>query len=424
MRTLCLSLAIATLGCASRGSVQPRVERRVEQDRSCFEKRQPTRRGIDLQGLAVGPSSLPGLILLRKTVVQVNDHYYEPSRIHPERMLRAIVDAWVAASNGELRLEGDSLVVNGAMKTVPRADTIWQIPLALQDVGRFLSQRLPPENPLTRGAFAEYVATNAMLSTLDWQSWLAPPGVPVFLQVQMEDPEGRRLPEPVKTLDGGALYLRPGRTLSGPGDASREKLQQAPAAGVLLDLRRNSGGRLEDAESLLELLIRSGTMVTYNGRDFSRRKDAHDDGLPSERVKMVVLVDRFTASAGEIVAGALRFADRALIVGEPTFGAGLVQEVYELDRTAKSPHLMLSAAEVLLPGDRAFDGLGVGPDVLLSSAAGARTCPPLGAPTVTIPANAAEPDQAVAIAEQILRAATGPSRAELLRAATAIAAGR
>ena len=101
--------------------------------------------------------------------------------------------------------------------------------------------------------------------------------------------------------------------------------------GLLLDLRENPGGLLSQAVDVCDRLLAKGqTIVTQRGRAYPDQNYAATHGNGGKTFPIVVLVNRDTASAAEIVSGALQDHDRALIVGETTFGKGLVQTVYNL----------------------------------------------------------------------------------------------
>jgi len=131
--------------------------------------------------------------------------------------------------------------------------------------------------------------------------------------------------------------------------------------GVLLDLRRNPGGLLEEAVRLADLFLDSGVIVTTRGRgggEISRYEARSRGTLP--RVPVVVLVDGASASAAEIVAGALQDRGRALVVGTPTFGKGSVQSLIPLGEGAG---LKLTVARYHTPAGRSIEEDGIHPDV-------------------------------------------------------------
>ena len=101
--------------------------------------------------------------------------------------------------------------------------------------------------------------------------------------------------------------------------------------GLVLDLRENPGGLLSQAVDVCDHLLSKGqTIVSQRGRAYSDQNYVATHGNDGKTFPIVVLVNRDTASAAEIVSGALQDHDRALIVGETTFGKGLVQTVYNL----------------------------------------------------------------------------------------------
>ena len=105
--------------------------------------------------------------------------------------------------------------------------------------------------------------------------------------------------------------------------------------GLLLDLRENPGGLLSQAVDVCDHLLAKGqTIVSQRGRAYSDQNYTATHGNGGKTFPIVVLVDRNTASAAEIVSGALQDHDRALIVGETTFGKGLVQTVYNLSENS------------------------------------------------------------------------------------------
>jgi carboxyl-terminal processing protease len=111
-----------------------------------------------------------------------------------------------------------------------------------------------------------------------------------------------------------------------------EQLRRSGARGLVLDLRDNGGGIVEQSLAVTGLFLRQGQeIVRVRGRG-ARDEVAVTEEAPVEpALPLVVLTDESSASASEIVAGALQDHDRALVVGQPTFGKGLVQSVFPLD---------------------------------------------------------------------------------------------
>ncbi|MCA9552828.1 MAG: PDZ domain-containing protein [Myxococcales bacterium] len=136
--------------------------------------------------------------------------------------------------------------------------------------------------------------------------------------------------------------------------------------GVVLDLRNNPGGLLEQAIRVSDKFLTSGDIVTTVGYGNKLRepKRARWQGTEST-LPVAVLVNKGSASASEIVAGALKNLDRAVIIGERSFGKGSVQVLYDF---ADNSALKLTIAQYLTPGGISIQNEGVTPDVALSPA--------------------------------------------------------
>jgi carboxyl-terminal processing protease len=161
--------------------------------------------------------------------------------------------------------------------------------------------------------------------------------------------------------------IRVGAFTSGTGREVRAAVTGSPSGrpggGVLLDLRGNPGGLLDEAVETASAFLAGGPVVTYEprGRPVQRRTvTAPGDA----ETPLVVLVDAGTASAAEIVAGSLRDRDRAVIVGSRTYGKGSVQEPLKL---ADGSVIELTVGRYRTPGGRSLDGVGIEPDVAVSA---------------------------------------------------------
>lgn len=132
-------------------------------------------------------------------------------------------------------------------------------------------------------------------------------------------------------------------------------------AGVLLDLRGNPGGEVDEALVVADLFVGSGLLTRTRGRGgrILREERAHAVGTDTT-TPLVVLQDRHSASAAELLAAALRDHGRATIVGEQSYGKGTVQEVMGLQDGSL---LTLTVARYFSPKDRVIHGQGVTPDV-------------------------------------------------------------
>jgi carboxyl-terminal processing protease len=134
-------------------------------------------------------------------------------------------------------------------------------------------------------------------------------------------------------------------------------------AGFVLDLRDNPGGLLDQAVKVADFWLSDGLIVYTQGRVESQRQEfraRRDDEGPS--YPMVVLVNAGSASASEIVAGALQDQKRALLLGAGTFGKGSVQTVYPLE---DGSGLRLTTALYYTPSGRSIQAVGIEPDIVV-----------------------------------------------------------
>lgn len=134
--------------------------------------------------------------------------------------------------------------------------------------------------------------------------------------------------------------------------------------GLVLDLRSNPGGLLDQAVQVADIFLKSGVIVTTRGR----RDEVENagGGYNESDFPMVVLIDGDSASASEIVAGALQDHQRAVVVGQPSFGKGSVQTIFELPGERA---LKLTIARYYTPAGRSIQNVGIIPDVWLQPVA-------------------------------------------------------
>jgi carboxyl-terminal processing protease len=149
-------------------------------------------------------------------------------------------------------------------------------------------------------------------------------------------------------------------------EAARD-LVRRHATALVLDLRGDPGGLLSEAVETASAFLDGGAVVTYTRRDeLAQRLDA--GGRGDTTTPLVVLVDGSTASAAEVVAGALQDRGRAVVVGSRTFGKGTVQEPHRL---ADGSSLALTVARYTLPSGRSVEGVGIEPDIQVLDGAAA-----------------------------------------------------
>ena len=138
--------------------------------------------------------------------------------------------------------------------------------------------------------------------------------------------------------------------------------------GLVLDLRNNPGGVLDSAVDVSDLFLDAGVIVTADGRTVDSRftRSAHRGDI-LDGAAMVVVVNKGSASAAEIVAGALQDHNRALIVGTETFGKGLVQTVVPL---SKGRAIKLTTSRYYTPSGDSIHDVGITPDVFVEDTPG------------------------------------------------------
>lgn len=158
------------------------------------------------------------------------------------------------------------------------------------------------------------------------------------------------------------LYLRVTNFDKNVVDSASKELKRYPnVKGVILDLRNNPGGLLSQAIGLVNLFVDKGVIVSQKGRIASENQEYKAEAKNKiSNVPLVVLVNGGSASASEIVSGALQDLKRAVIVGENTFGKGSVQQIIPINKTEA---LRLTIARYYLPSGRTIQAIGVKPDI-------------------------------------------------------------
>ncbi|WP_415858830.1 S41 family peptidase [Campylobacter molothri] len=158
------------------------------------------------------------------------------------------------------------------------------------------------------------------------------------------------------------LYLRVTNFDKNVVDLASKELKKYPnVKGVILDLRNNPGGLLSQAIGLVNLFVDKGVIVSQKGRIASENQEYKAEAKNKiSNAPLVVLVNGGSASASEIVSGALQDLKRAVIVGENTFGKGSVQQIIPINKTEA---LRLTIARYYLPSGRTIQAIGVKPDI-------------------------------------------------------------
>ena len=143
-------------------------------------------------------------------------------------------------------------------------------------------------------------------------------------------------------------------------DNAIEEFRQNDIRGIILDLRSNPGGLLGSAVAISSDFLEPGQLVVYSqGKE--ERKDFPAQGIPREKLPLIVIVNGGSASASEIVAGAIKDHGRGLVMGSKTFGKASVQKVFSLGGTKAA--VKLTVAKYLTPKGVDIDQIGILPDV-------------------------------------------------------------
>jgi carboxyl-terminal processing protease len=171
-------------------------------------------------------------------------------------------------------------------------------------------------------------------------------------------------------LDGGFIYSRiTSFSYTTAGDfatgIARARVRGAKPKGVIIDLRNNPGGVLESAVEVADQLLESGVIVSADGRTPAARFSmAATPGELLPGVPVIVLVNGTTASAAEILAGALQDQHRATLLGRRTFGKGSVQTVMPI---SSGRAIKLTTSRYFTPSGRSIQGHGIDPDLPFES---------------------------------------------------------
>ena len=148
------------------------------------------------------------------------------------------------------------------------------------------------------------------------------------------------------------------------GIAELRKQAGGNLTGLVLDLRSNPGGSLDEAVALSDLFLTRGDIVSQRGRNADDneyyRAESMFPGDAAKGLPVIVLIDSGSASASEIVAGALQDQRRALVMGERSFGKGSVQSLFQLD---KAHAVKLTTARYFTPAGRSVQEGGIEPDI-------------------------------------------------------------
>ena len=196
-------------------------------------------------------------------------------------------------------------------------------------------------------------------------------GTPVELLIHREGAEDKtytltRENIHVKTvagmmLDGRLGYIKISNFSENTGEEFKSvlaELEGASMKGLILDLRQNPGGVITSCIDIARQIVPAGTIASVIKRDGS--KEVYTSDLSAAKFPIVVLIDKNSASAAELLSGALQDTKAALVVGETSYGKGSVQTLIPM---AHNDGLKLTIARYYTPSGRCIDGVGINPDV-------------------------------------------------------------
>ena len=196
-----------------------------------------------------------------------------------------------------------------------------------------------------------------------------------------------------KMIDDKLGYLKISNFSENTGDEFKtalKELERAGMKGLVLDLRQNPGGVINGCIEIGQEIVPKGTITSVIKRDGS--KEVYTSDLAAAKFPIVVLIDHNSASASELLAGALQDTKAALIVGETSYGKGSVQTLIPM---AHDDGLKLTIAKYYSPNGKCIDGVGISPDVEIKM-----TAPPHPMYDLNLDAQS---DSQLAKAEELLR---------------------
>ncbi len=166
-----------------------------------------------------------------------------------------------------------------------------------------------------------------------------------------------------KMLENGIGYIRLSMFSETTGNDFLLKMNELTGQGMkslILDLRNNPGGLIGESVKVASLLVPKGPIVSVIGKDGTR--ETSESQLEKSTMPLVVLINGGSASASEIVAGAIQDTGAGKLIGVKTFGKGSVQRIIPLD---KDSAVKITIAEYHTPKDRSIHGKGIEPDILV-----------------------------------------------------------
>ena len=210
------------------------------------------------------------------------------------------------------------------------------------------------------------------------------------------------------------------KTTSRDVDAALWKLHEQGMRQLVIDLRGNPGGLLKASVDVADKFVYDGMIVATRGR--SPREDFDHKGVVAGtwRLPLVILIDRDSASASEILAGAIRDQRRGTVVGEKSYGKGSVQGIFPLAST--NVGIRLTTAKWYTPSGQAISGAGIKPDVVVKPTSASKDAQKDLAVTALRPVDGAAPVTAAPKSDPFIEAALEVARSQSSSRRTAVAA--
>ncbi|MBQ3442245.1 MAG: S41 family peptidase [Selenomonadaceae bacterium] len=168
-----------------------------------------------------------------------------------------------------------------------------------------------------------------------------------------------------KMIDDRLAYMKISNFSENTGDEFKKTLadlERDGMKGLILDMRQNPGGVITSCVEVAQEIVPAGTVTSVIKRDGS--KEVYTSDLPAAKFPIVVLLDGNSASAAELLSGALQDTKAAIVVGETSYGKGSVQTLIPM---AHNDGLKLTIARYYTPNGKCIDGLGISPDVEIKS---------------------------------------------------------
>ena len=176
------------------------------------------------------------------------------------------------------------------------------------------------------------------------------------------------LPSVKYSLKDDYLYIRissfSGKTTSGVKEAFASIKEEQKIKGAILDLRNNPGGLLKESITVADLFLDEGVIVSTKSREGEKKYYAKKGGVGLD-IPMVVIINQGSASASEIVSGALQDNKRAIIIGTKSFGKGSVQSVIPINADMA---IRLTTAHYYTPSGRSIQAEGISPNIIVPGA--------------------------------------------------------